>query len=141
MKKLDQRLLKIYSQAMVEDDVPAAERQDYLKWLRFYLDFCFKYHHLPRDTANLALFMRKLQEKQQSIECQQQASRAVTIYYARFPDRNSLGRSESNSAYGYTNSHQFTRPFTRRGHRSRQSTVIRTRYRPRSIVAIESSIR
>ena len=34
-------------------------RADYLKWLRFYLDFCANYRHSPRDRDSLAPFQRK----------------------------------------------------------------------------------
>jgi hypothetical protein len=34
---------------MQEAEVPQGKRWDYLKWLRYYLDFCVKYRHQPRD--------------------------------------------------------------------------------------------
>ena len=33
--------------------VPAAQRPDYHKWIRFYLDFCHKYGHPPRSPTSL----------------------------------------------------------------------------------------
>jgi len=61
--------------------VPADQRLDYLKWLRFYLDFCLKYRHAPRDRDSLAPFLQKLAEKKQAPARQQQAAASVELYY------------------------------------------------------------
>jgi integron integrase len=53
----------------------------YQKWLRYYLDFCQKYHVPPKHEKSLPPFIQKLQDKQQSREQQEQAVRAVTLYY------------------------------------------------------------
>lgn len=53
----------------------------YKKWLRYYLDFCQKYHHAAFDTESLPLFIKKLQEKQQSEAYQRQAYQAILLYY------------------------------------------------------------
>jgi hypothetical protein len=54
----------------------------YQKWLRYYLDFCQKYHVPPKHEKSLPPFIQKLQEKQQSKARQEQAVRAITLYYA-----------------------------------------------------------
>jgi hypothetical protein len=54
---------------------------DYLKWLRFYLDFCLKYRHPPRDSDSLQPFLQKLAEKNQSVVNQEQAAQSVKLYY------------------------------------------------------------
>ena len=38
----------------------------YQKWLRFYLDFCKKYHVPPKCEKSLPPFIEKLRDKQQS---------------------------------------------------------------------------
>lgn len=53
----------------------------YLKWLRYYLDFCSKYTYPPRDSDSLEPFLLKLTAKQQSPEQQKQAVESVSIYY------------------------------------------------------------
>lgn len=39
-----------------------AERPCYRRWVRFYRDFCQKYHHPPSDERTLSRFLRKLAE-------------------------------------------------------------------------------
>ncbi|MCP4260619.1 MAG: hypothetical protein GY774_24290, partial [Planctomycetes bacterium] len=53
----------------------------YVKWLRYYLDFCNKYHFNSTDKINLPHFIKKLGEKKQSVLQQKQASHAVSLYY------------------------------------------------------------
>jgi len=38
----------------------------YKKWLRYYLDFCFKYNHNKTNKKTLDLFIGKLKEKKQN---------------------------------------------------------------------------
>jgi integron integrase len=54
---------------------------DYLKWLRYYLDFCAKYNDPPRDSDSLPLFLQKLTSKGQSVEQQKQAADSISVYY------------------------------------------------------------
>lgn len=57
--------------------MPSAQRGDYLKWLRYYLDFCEKYRHPPRDHDSLQPFLQKLAAKGQSPDRQKQAAGSV----------------------------------------------------------------
>ena len=54
---------------------------NYLKWLRYYLDFCHKYGFNASDPRSLSGFVRKLEEKKQTSAQQEQAGKAVHIYY------------------------------------------------------------
>ncbi len=56
------------------------QRRDYLKWLRYYLDFCAKYRHPPRDADSLQPFLHKLAEKHQTSSQQAQAASAVRLF-------------------------------------------------------------
>jgi site-specific recombinase XerD len=49
------------------------------KWLRFYLDFCKKYHVPPKYEKSLPPFIEKLRDKQQSQAQQEQAVNAARI--------------------------------------------------------------
>jgi site-specific recombinase XerC len=71
MRQLASNLQEAFTRRQGERLVPAGERQDYLKWLRFYLDFCAKYRHPPRDSDSLQPFLQKLSEKRQSPAMQQ----------------------------------------------------------------------
>ena len=52
----------------------------YTKWLRFHLDFCHEYHHNPFHVDSLPLFLKKLPDKQQSEQHQQQTGQAVSLH-------------------------------------------------------------
>src|SRR4029450_7852579 len=68
--------------------IPKPAHAAYTKWLRYYLDFCQKYHFPHAQTECLPRFLHKLQEKKQNQAQQQQASHAVSLYYElmRFRD-------------------------------------------------------
>ena len=53
----------------------------FLKWLRYYLDFCQKYRMPEAEEGSLAGFLDKLREKKQTKAQQEQASQAITLYY------------------------------------------------------------
>ena len=53
----------------------------YKKWLRYYLDFCAKYRFSPRQKESLPRFIGKLRKKKQSKTQQEQAVKAITLYY------------------------------------------------------------
>ena len=82
MRKLSAQLREAFLRKMREGAVPPEVRTDYLKWRGFYLDFCAKYRHPPRDEKSLEPFLQKLAEKQQVPERQAQAAATVTLYYA-----------------------------------------------------------
>ena len=52
----------------------------YKKWLRYYLDFCQKYHFSDIDKNSLPRFIHKLQEKSQTKAQQAQAATAIALY-------------------------------------------------------------
>ena len=66
---------------MEAEGVPAGQRAEYLKWLRYYLDFCSKHAHPPRDRDSLEPFLQNLAEKRQSAEQHRQAASSVGLYY------------------------------------------------------------
>ena len=73
-------------------EVPKNEQALYRKWLRYYLDFCQKYHFPPNQEKSLSRFLGKLQEKKQTKTSQEQASQAVSLYYDLIrPTRRKLG--------------------------------------------------
>ena len=60
--------------------IPKPAHAAYTKWLRYYLDFCQKYHVPHALQESLPRFLHKLQEKKQTQAQQQQASHAVSLY-------------------------------------------------------------
>ena len=75
--------------ALAEKAVPQGLNFHYKKWLRYYLDFCHKYHLDKSAKQSLSDFTKKLREKRQSDQQQKQAAHAVSIFYE-------IGRFRSN---------------------------------------------
>jgi hypothetical protein len=61
--------------------VPGNLKGAYLKWLRYYWDFCHKYHFSHEHRESLPHFLKKLQEKRQTQTQQEQAAYAISLYY------------------------------------------------------------
>ena len=80
MRKLASQLADLFNVALVEAGL-SSERKDLEKWLRYYLDFCAKYGHPPRDHDSQGPFLQKLASKNQSKGQQSQAARALKLYY------------------------------------------------------------
>ncbi|RLC30004.1 MAG: integron integrase [Deltaproteobacteria bacterium] len=70
-----------FDSLLEEKNIPKQRQSDYRKWLRYYLDFCSKYHHDPLKKESLSHFIRKLRDKNQTDMQQKQAHHAVSIYY------------------------------------------------------------
>ena len=81
MKKLNVRLEKAFREAMRVREVPFEEQTDWVKWLRFYLDFCLRYHCSPREQESLQPWLEKLAARRQTPRQQDQAARAVRLYW------------------------------------------------------------
>lgn len=82
-----------YEAYLVARNVSRIQHGNYSKWLRFYLDFCLKYHFPEKLAESLPPFLKKLQEKRQTSIQQKHASEAVSLYYdlLRSKDSESLG--------------------------------------------------
>ena len=81
MLSVDKQLPARYRALLLRDGAPIAEHSAYLKWLGYYLDFCSKYHFPDRGTESLPPFLDKLEEKRQTKAQQEQAGRAIKLYY------------------------------------------------------------
>ena len=79
--QINQNLLVSYNRELVSKNIPAKEQQYYVKWLRYYLDFCNKYKFNPADAGSLPHFIEKLHSKRQSTFQKQQAQKAIKIYF------------------------------------------------------------
>ena len=74
---LQERFLAV----LAKKGIPARENFFFLKWLRYYLDFCLRYGHRKEQKASLNLFLKKLREKKQTPSQFAQASRAVLQFF------------------------------------------------------------
>ncbi len=69
---------------LINNGVPLREHNNFRKWLRCYLDFCRKYHFTESKNETLSHFIKKLQEKRQTVTQQKQASNAISLCYSTF---------------------------------------------------------
>ena len=90
MIQIEPILLKHYSTILNKNRMPENEQSSFIKWLRYYLDFCHKYGFEKTDTSNLHRFIEKLRSKKQNSSQQRQAFNAVQLFY-------SIGASETSS--------------------------------------------
>lgn len=80
MRPLEQSVRDAFLAKVRGREVGVGEVWDYVKWLRYYLDFCGKYRHEALDRESLQTFLHKLASKNQSAEQQDQAARSVSLY-------------------------------------------------------------
>lgn len=80
MLPLDHLTVDGYRQFLKLHAIAEACIPDYMKWLRYFLDYCHKYNE-GKDTAEqIRLFLAKLLEKGQSEKQRVQASHAISLY-------------------------------------------------------------
>ncbi len=70
-----------FNALLVKKAIPEKCHNDYRKWLRYYVDFCRKYHFHESERESLPHFIKKLQVKNQTQEQQKQASHSIALYY------------------------------------------------------------
>lgn len=73
-------IVRAYQSALDHNDVPVEQRPHYVRWLRFYLDFCHKYNHDPEVPGSFGPFEEKLNDKKQEDWKRKQARQAVALY-------------------------------------------------------------
>ena len=61
--------------------IPAVRVAEYTKWLRYYFDYCHKYHVTDSISESTRLFIEKLREKRQTEVQRQQAVHALSLYH------------------------------------------------------------
>ncbi|MCF6249585.1 MAG: integron integrase [Desulfobacula sp.] len=81
MKQIPQLLLKKFETELCTRNIPGKQHGFYKKWLRYYIDFCFKYDHDQKKPESLQDFITKLREKKQTEQQQKQAYETILIYF------------------------------------------------------------
>lgn len=66
MIQIEPILLEKYKLVLQANKIPQNMQGYYLKWLRFYLDFCHKYGLGENDSGSLTPFIEKLRSKKQN---------------------------------------------------------------------------
>lgn len=78
---LPKTLFRAYLDLVKKNGVPADFHSEYVKWLRYYLDFCEKYIVTIDESERLRLFLGKLREKNQSGAQCKRAEHAISLYF------------------------------------------------------------
>lgn len=81
MLMLPKDLLQKFNALLIRKSFPEKARASYLKWLRFYWDYCNKYQYDPYSSESLSWFLHKLVEKRQSEQQQKQARHSIMMFY------------------------------------------------------------
>jgi hypothetical protein len=63
MLKIPSKIMSLYDELLAKTAVPVQSHFLYKKWLRYYLDFCHKYHFEPSTRQDISRFLNKLEEK------------------------------------------------------------------------------
>ena len=80
MKTIPIKIAQIFTERVNTAKIFVTEQRQYLKWLRYYLDFCEKYNHSPVDPDSANSFMLKLSEKNQTFRQQRLAAKSILVY-------------------------------------------------------------
>jgi hypothetical protein len=80
MREIPSDILTQYSVILRKRAVPSGSESYYLKWLRYYLDYCSKYNLPDTSSKSLNQFLQKLRDKKQTEVQLKQAGHAVSLY-------------------------------------------------------------
>ena len=67
MIKIPQELRVQFEALLAQKEIPKRLYSEYLKWLRYYLDFCHKYGFEKSKKESLSYFIKKLPPVQLSL--------------------------------------------------------------------------
>ena len=94
MRKIHDALNAQFDALLVKNKIPQKFHNHYLKWLRYYLDFCQRYRFSESNSRSLPNFIRKLKERGQTGVQQKQANEAIHVYYELIRSKSSNNTSE-----------------------------------------------
>ena len=86
MQQVPADIWAAFERRLDQAQVPADQRPDCHKWVRFYFDFCHKYGHSPAAPTSLGPFLTKLASRNQSVCQRSQASAAVRLLIRAVPE-------------------------------------------------------
>lgn len=99
MKKIPPEIETKFKAAMKEGEIRPNLRGLYLKWLRYYLDFCEKYGFDAYDSRSTPDFLQKLQDKNQSSFQQVQARDTIQLFLSMYNQPETSGIKKKNASY------------------------------------------
>ncbi len=81
MKQIPSNIKVLYDAHLKNKAISKSAHFHYRKWLRYYLDFCDKYHLNELKKEHLVQFIKKLKDKKQTAQQQKQAYHAISLFY------------------------------------------------------------
>jgi len=81
MRKIPAALNSQFDALLIKNKIPQKFHNHYLKWLRYYLDFCQRYRFTESNSQSLPNFIRKLKKKRQTDAQQKQVNETIHVYY------------------------------------------------------------
>jgi hypothetical protein len=81
MQTISADIFKQFTAVMNKRAVPVQLRPDYLKWLRYFLDFRSKYPLPDLKSEQVRLFILKLKDKKQTPEQQKEAAYVLSLFF------------------------------------------------------------
>ena len=96
MQNIPEKILNPYIRYLKQQNISSKEIPFYLKWLRYYLDFCYKYSHAASIPDRLTHFIEKLKQKNQTEQQILQAKQAIALFY-KLIESNKRHLSESST--------------------------------------------
>lgn len=81
MQAIPSDILAQFSTVLEKRAIPASRHADYIKWLRYYLDFRSKYTLPDSRSEHVRMFVQKLRDKGEAIEQQKEAAHALSLFF------------------------------------------------------------
>ena len=86
----------------INNHIPETDAHLFLKWLRYYLDFCHKYQFEKYSSTSLPRYVEKLKSKRQNLDQQNQANRSIKLFYS-----SSYSEKENRSVNQYSGNNKY----------------------------------
>jgi hypothetical protein len=80
MLKIPESVIAGFSSFLNKKNIPVTSHNYYLKWLKYYLDYCHKYRFDYLKPGSLPNFLNKLKEKKQTGIQQKQAHELIGLF-------------------------------------------------------------
>jgi len=68
MLQIPAQLTNQFTTYIGQQNIPSGQHNYYLKWMRYYLDFCYKYQFDQGTDMSLSAFLKKLDQKKQPVQ-------------------------------------------------------------------------
>lgn len=82
MQPIPDDILKQFNAVLNQKAVSSSLRDDYRKWLRYYLDFRIKYPPPDAKSEQVRLFIEKMRSKGKSGESLHHAAHALSLFFS-----------------------------------------------------------